>query len=124
MAHTREIRILLNLDNPEQHALNQQIEQIPKGQQANVMRAILKAHFEGTEVPDFPPFYYPSHRKAPRENPARPPALNFVPETQRENSQHPISVRVAAEIPQSASPTFSSATDQPAPTPRKTPLTF
>jgi hypothetical protein len=103
MAHTREIRILLNLDNPEHRALNQQIEQIPKGQQANVLRAILKAHFEGTEVPDFPPFYYPS-RKAQRENPSRPAPAN-----------------VAAEIPQSAPPP---ASEQPASTSRKTSLTF
>jgi hypothetical protein len=124
MAHTREIRILLNLDNPEQHALNQQIEQIPKGQQANVMRAILKAHFTGTEVPDFPPFYYPSQRKAPRENPSRQPALSVVPEIQREIPQHSIPMNVASEIPQSAPTIFSPTTEEPAPAPRKTSITF
>jgi hypothetical protein len=122
MAHTREIRILLNLDNPEQNALNQQIEQIPKGQQANVMRAILKAHFEGTEVPDFPPFYFPSQQKAPRENSSRQPALSVVPEIQREILQHSIPMNVAAEIPQSAPTIFSPATEQPAS--RKTSITF
>jgi hypothetical protein len=120
MAHTRELRILLNLDNPEHRALNQQIEQIPKGQQANVLRAIFKAHFEGTEVPDFPPFYYPSQRRVQRENPSRLAALSVVPEIQRENLQHSTPMHVAAEVPQSAPPPI----EQPAPTTRKTSFTF
>lgn len=122
MAHTREIRILLNLDNPEHRTLNQQIEQIPKGQQANVLRAIFKAHFEGTEVPDFPPFYYPSQRRVQRENPLRLAALSVVPEVQKENLQHSTPTHVAAEIPQSAPP--PAIDEQPAPTTRKTSFTF